>query len=435
MKYIKKIKTVDVFETTQTTLDLPNVNLIEETYEVNYLPYVETPIETRLICKYNIDDIGTVYILNDADNFSSMEVDGIETEVNHEYDFDTIGEHVIKFTLIDTTTIGNDAFSGISNLVEVIIPDSVTYIGDWTFDECNNITSVTLGRNVNDIDISGLFICPNISTINISNDNNYYSIHDNVLYNKDYTSLILLYPKTFQGSFVIPNNITSINSSAFSSCSGITSISFSNNLKKIGNAAFSDCTNLTNVTIPDGVLTIDSSVFSGCSNLLSITIPNTVTSFGNAIFKECSNLVNVTLPSGITSIGEQMFQNCRNLTSITIPNGVTSIHALAFQDCRNLTSITIPNGVTYIGQAAFCRCYKLTSIEIPSSITYIGGTAFQYCDIIESITINATIPPTIAKTTFYSTNNCPIYVPAESVDLYKAASGWSEYASRIQAIQ
>lgn len=101
---------------------------------------------------------------------------------------------------------------------------------------------------------------------------------------------------------------------------------------------------------------------------------------------------------------------------------------------RSITEVNLDTDVTVIGDYAFSKCYSLTSVTIPSSVTSIGTGAFQSCSGLTNITINATTPPTLGSNSVFSSSSCPIYVPAESVDTYKAASGWSNYASRIQAI-
>lgn len=137
----------------------------------------------------------------------------------------------------------------------------------------------------------------------------------------------------------------------------------------------------------------------------------------------------------VTSIGDRAFYECSGLTSIVIPNSVTSIGVRTFSDCSGLTSIDIPSGVTSIGISAFWECTSLTSVAIGSGVTSIGNYAFNGCTSLASITVNATTPPTLANTNaFTNTNNCPIYVPSASVDTYKAATNWSNYADRIQAI-
>ena len=176
-------------------------------------------------------------------------------------------------------------------------------------------------------------------------------------------------------------------------------------------ATFNDYGLLTSAAIKSGVTSIDEKTFYYCTILTSIVISDSVTSIGNSAFYKCSSLTTVTIPDSVTSIGNSAFNNCSSLTSITIPNSVTSIDNNAFRGCSSLTSVSIGNSVTSIGVFVFNRCTSLTSI-----------------------TVNAATPPTLGSSVFNNTNNCPIYVPSESVDAYKSATNWSTYASRIQAI-
>jgi hypothetical protein len=146
------------------------------------------------------------------------------------------------------------------------------------------------------------------------------------------------------------------------------------------------------------------------------------------------DITSVIIPSGVTTIRDYAFYYCNMLEEVTIPEGVTSIGKSAFCRCSSLEEVTIPNSVIYIGQYAFQYCSGLTSITIPSGFTNIDKEAFRYCSGLTSVTINATTPPTLGSSAFYNTNNCPIYVPAESVDAYKGATNWNSLSSRIQAI-
>lgn len=134
-----------------------------------------------------------------------------------------------------------------------------------------------------------------------------------------------------------------------------------------------------------------------------------------------------------TSIGNYAFVGCTILTTITIPNGVTSIGNYAFSGCSGLTSITIPNGVTSIGNSAFQSCSNLLYLIFPNSVISIGETAFTNCTSLNYISCKATNPPNLLSSPlpFYNTNNCPIYVPYNSVSNYKGATGWSTASSRI----
>lgn len=235
-----------------------------------------------------------------------------------------------------------------------------------------------------------------------------------------------------------------IGGSAFSGCESLTSVTISNIYTTIGGSAFAGCFKLTNITIPYSVTTIGNYAFSRCFRLTSINIPNRVTSLGAWAFEFCSGLTSVTLSNSLTSIGNYVFYGCSGLTSIgsvgsgasvEIPNSVTSIGTQAFSYCAGLTSIDIPNSVTSIDNGAFSYCSSLTSVNIPNSVTSIGYLVFHDCSGLTSVTVNATTPPTLGVDAFDNTNNCPIYVPCESVDLYKTAENWSAYADRIHRIE
>lgn len=158
------------------------------------------------------------------------------------------------------------------------------------------------------------------------------------------------------------------------------------------------------------------------------------TSIGESAFFNCTGLTSIIIPNNITTIGIEAFNGCSGLTSVTISDRVTSIGNMAFNNCSALTNITIPDSVTSIGRDGFAYCSGLTSVTIPENVTSIGDTAFGWCSGLASVTSLSTTPPTSGFYVFMSTNNCPIYVPSESVDAYKAATGWRDYASRIQAI-
>jgi energy-converting hydrogenase Eha subunit A len=245
-------------------------------------------------------------------------------------------------------------------------------------------------------------------------------------------------------SIILPSSIITLENGLMASSletsfgcflsAGLTSITIPNSVTSIGDVAFGGCINLTSVDIPNSVTSIGDVAFGGCINLTSINIPNSVTSIGDYAFGGCINLTSINIPNSVTSIGNNTFDSCSGLTSITIPNSVTSIGDSAFRDCIGLTSITIPNSVTSIGIRAFSHCSVLTSITIPNSVTSIGNFAFRDCSGLTSATIKALTPPTVGPRIFSGdTNLIHIYVPEASVNVYKAAEGWSEYASIICA--
>lgn len=167
---------------------------------------------------------------------------------------------------------------------------------------------------------------------------------------------------------------------------------------------------------------------------IAVEIGSGCTKIGAMAFSGRTNLTSVTISDSVTIIDGDAFDACSGLTSVVIPDSVTSIYGSAFRDCYSLTSIKLPNGITEIYTSLLDDCISLTSLTIPSGVTSIGTFAFYNCSALTSVTVLATTPPTLASNSLLNTGNCPIYVPAESVDAYKTASGWLSYASRIQPI-
>ena len=277
----------------------------------------------------------------------------------------------LQFTITDgtATIIG---YKGTNT--KVIIPAKiksngktykVTSIGNWAFNSCTNLTSVTIPNSVTTIGESAFAWCKKLKSI------------------------------------TIPNSVTSIGESAFDGCTSLTSISIPNGVTTIGENAFWECTNLTSITIPDSVTSIGEQAFCDCTNLTSIDVDKNNTHYksidGNLYSKDGSTLIQYaigktdttfTIPDSVTSIGNSAFGSCTSLTSITIPNSVTFIGKEAFAGSENLIAITIPNGVKFIGQKAFVGSENLIAITIPNSVTSIGDGAFELCSSLTSIVVD-----------------------------------------------
>lgn len=216
-------------------------------------------------------------------------------------------------------------------------------------------------------------------------ENQTYSSIDGVLFDKNKTILVQ-FPAAKSGSYVIPDTVVTIGSSD-------SPFTIGSSVTIIGGSAFSGCTGLTSVTIPVSVKSIGSNAFSGCTSLTSVTIPNSVTSIGSNAFSGCTNLTSVTIGSGVTNLISSgfflfgppaPFSNCPNLASITVdPANQTysSIDGVLFnKDQTTLIqfpaarsgSYTIPDSVSTTGSFAFSGCTGLTSVMIGSNVTSLG---------------------------------------------------------------
>jgi hypothetical protein len=261
-------------------------------------------------------------------------------------------------------------------VVGLVLPDSITSIGDVAFDHCSKLRSITIPDRVTSIGMYAFSGCFNLKNITIPNG--VTGIGEGAFYYC--TSLT---------SVTIPGSVKNMGLMAFAHCESLQSLTILNGVTGIGEAAFTDCTSLTSVTIPGSVKNIGQGAFSTCTSLKSLTILNGVTSIGKYAFTDCTSLTSVTIPGSVTSIGEGAFINCTSLKSITLPDNLTSIDKDVFWDCTSLASITIPGKVTSIGEYAFYRCTSLTSETIPSSVTSIGEYAFAYCTSLTSVSFAA----------------------------------------------
>ena len=296
------------------------------------------------------------------------------------------------------TIIGGSAFGLCRNLQSITIPGSVTEIGAQAFSS-SGLKSVVIPDSVKNIEDRAFMQCENLSSINVSSGNPFYDSRDNC------NAIIETSSNTIISSCitsVIPPSVTKIGDYAFA-WSYLSSIDIPNSVKTIGNNAF--C----------------------CADINSLTIPSTVIEIGFSAFDSCDKLTSVIISSSITTIRNNTFGHCTSLESVFIPSSVTLIEGNAFQN-SGIKSITIPSSVTEIQTNAFSECSNLESFTFPESIQVIGGHVLRNCTSLSSITLLGITPP-YGDDVFYDTNDCPIYVPAESVEIYK--STWAMYSDRI----
>ena len=327
--------------------------------------------------------------------------------------------------------IANNAFSWcFYSLKSIIIPDSVTSIGDYAFSECHSLKSINIPDSVTRIGYSAFKNCGCLTSISIP------------------PSVTTIEDGTFLGchslrNINIPDTVTRIGRSAFEDCASLTSINIPPSLTTIEDGTFLCCHSLSNISIPDTVTSIEDYAFSECNSLKNINIPNGVTRIGDSAFYGCNSLISITIPSSVIAIGMNPFCGChanlkneskafiyehnilfnRDKTVIisyrakeanyVIPDSVTGIGDGAFSGCDSLTSINIPDSVTTIGNRAFSGCKSLKSINIPNNVTSIGYCAFEECDYLSPQVISDIIQR-FGEYVFYEEDdwflrNCPDY--------------------------
>jgi len=175
--------------------------------------------------------------------------------------------------------------------------------------------------------------------------------------------------------------------------------------------------------------------FDGCTTIVNVIVPKTVTTITDHAFTLCHSLEKIIIPGNVTTIDGDAFLECDNLNYVLLNEGFTTLDSGAFRRCVNLKHVMLPSTLTTIGNGVFNDCISLSKITISENVTTIGDYAFADCSSLSSVRILATTPPTLGTDAFDNVAiGFKIYVPSASVATYKAASGWSDYASDIEAI-
>lgn len=188
----------------------------------------------------------------------------------------------------------------------------------------------------------------------------------------------------------------------------------------IGSMAFADCSKLSVVELPNTITCIEEMAFFGCEKLASIVLPDSVTSVGKSAFLYCE-LESLHLPDSVTEIGDRAFDDS------LIP--AYNAHFFANMPHSVRGEYTIIDGIKTITAGAFSH-RQITSIVIPASVERIREEAFSGCDGLISITCKATIPPALGDDVFrWVDKSIPVYVPGESIGLYKTAPQWCEFTN------
>ena len=352
----------------------------------------------------------------------------------------------------DAELVSNTYENGLGVLT---FSDTITVIGVAAFQNCENLTSVTL---------------PDGITV----------IGANAFYNTNLTRV------------TIPNKVTVIGGTAFGDCENITSIMLPDSLTMIGDRAFMRCINLTNIIIPKNVTHIGYYAFFQCEKITNINIPNSVTHIGIAPFKYCESLSSITgkfadgrclivndtllafapsgiseyaIPENVTRIEYGSFTNCTNLTAVTLPHNLISIGIDAFYGC-SLHDVTIPENVTAIGDGAFSsnqflssfygnfasqdRCCLIvndtlkafapyesglqewrTEYTIPNGIATIGAYVFQFCDNLTTIEIPSSVTSIRNDAFLGCFNLASVTIPNGVTSIGDRAFSWCEEITTI----
>lgn len=297
--------------------------------------------------------------------------------------YGTGGDIVIPNTV---TKIGDEAFKGNKKVTSVTIPGSVVDIGNNAFEGCEKLEKVAFtnpdGANNNllirlgafkdctkltDVEIparvkqivGNIFKgCTSLMEIKVNANNPYYFAQDGVLFGPalveyspkyDDNYVLLAYPAGCQGAYSIPSTV------------------HGKTIDQVWTSGFEGAVGLTDITIPASIRRLGTAAFEN-TGLTHVTIPDTVQQVDPAVFQNCTSLVSVKLPNGITEIDQYLFANCISLQHVDMPDTITKINIYAFHNCTSLTSLALPEGLTSLSVGCFEKCYNLQHVVVPPSV-------------------------------------------------------------------
>jgi len=405
-------------------------------------------------------------------------------------------QNIVSVVIPDTTRkIGIQAFAGCKELRSVYIADSVYYIGEKAFYNCYRLNSVNYPMNWTSVSNSSsnncIFSNTDIETITVPDGVTAiprYAFDEctslkNIIFADSIDSIgrYAFAGCTSLEKVYLPENVVKIEEGVFRNCSSLQEIKLSDRLTSLGRFSFENCTALEFILLPETLAYINRGAFKGCTLLSNIYIPNGVRGIEAEAFRNCSSLSEINypvnweasvsyyeigniftgtaietieIPEGVTSIPNHAFRNCANFVSFHLPSTMEEIGEYAFAGCDGLASISIPNGTKVIEEKAFYNCERLSSVTLPDSINHIGEAAFSYCpqlsvinyplgwnstsggDIFIGTSIQeVTIPEGVTQIPDYAFENCDslkkVILPSSLTDIGEHSFGYCSELSGI----
>ncbi len=285
-----------------------------------------------------------------------------------------------NYTLTNTKLISkkiNDyAYINNEDLIELVIPEGVTHIGERAFSKCKNLKKLILPESLISIGASAFSECENLEEIVLPKNIkkiNYRTFADCKRLKR----------------IIIPDGVEELEWAVFSGCENLEEIVLPDSITKIDKQLFLNCKKLKNVVLPQSLETLPDECFKGCNNL-EINLNTKITQLGNRTFEDCYKLS--IFPANVTSFGENCFKNCRNLTNVALNTETSELPDGMFDGCVNLSEINYQNDNSLrIGKRCFRNCKSLE--RIPQFIANFNERAFENCTSLTSIEIiDSTIP-------------------------------------------
>lgn len=273
-------------------------------------------------------------------------------------------DNIVSITIPGSVKdIGNNAFEGCTKLERVIFTNPGQASGNLiirvsAFQDCKKLTECEIPARAYQV-VGNIFKgCTSLTEVKVNAANPYYFTRDGVLfgpalveYKPQYDDAYALqsYPAGRQGAYTIPSEVND------------------KEIDQIWTSGFEGAASLTDITIPASIGRLGTAAFEN-TGLTHVTIPDTVQQVDPAVFQNCTKLVSVKLPAGLAEIDQYMFANCISLQYVDMPDSITKINIYAFHNCTSLTSLALPKRLTSLSVGCFEKCYNLQHVVVPPSV-------------------------------------------------------------------
>ena len=389
-------------------------------------------------------DVNGIYYNKTGD--STVEVTYVENGAGNSDFYSgsiTIPRRVSKDNVTYTVTaIGDYAFRSCGELTGVSIPDVVTSIGSYAFSGCKKLGAVSLPSSVTTIGDCAFYGCCSLTSMTFPEG--VQSIGNSAIGSDDVAHAYIKLTDLYLPSTLVEINTDMLGELGEYGGTEIENVRYNGTLSDwcnkmdgwykggMGKHLYLKGTLLKEVTIPSGVTVIPSSAFRGNQDITTVTIPATVISIGDQAFHECINLESVSLPDNGTLevIPHYCFTGCTKLSSINIPASVKTFAGQCTFAETAFSSFVVPETVTTLSEYMFRDCTSLKSLTIKGNINKFPTSICSGCYNLKALVLDNDTPPAFQEMALDNTT-CYIFVPENSVEDYKNADGWSDYADRI----
>ena len=310
------------------------------------------------------------------------------------------------------TAIYGEKING-ANITKVVLPGSVTHIHNNAFADCTELSEINIPESVTYIG-KGAF----------DNTAIYNNCTDNLLYIDNW---LVGYKSDNLGDITIKEGTKDMAGSIFADCTHLTGIKLPNSISHINDETFRGCTALAGFDFGPSITQIGASAFEGCTALTSITIPENIAAIPHRAFYGSTSLTEINFHSGITKIESEAFHNTAWYNNRADGLLYLNNRLIGYKGDFAQDSLIIEEGTIGIADGAAFR--NLSTIVMPKSLAYIGANAFvgqnRDCDVITY----ATTPPTLEENSFYETGRYDIIVSIGKgiLEAYQEAKYWNEF--------